>query len=157
MVVANFQQVASPPDQIEAEAVAAFFYPEDRPLSGAAGLLDWRLNGQLTRLIQQGGTTGRVGEHLWIQADSKLRAPWVLLTGGGSRSRLAKAESFRQLVAGLLEVAQRSGVRRLVVGLDPDPRLGEQMQIQLVQEVWSQLGPDHPQCLVTVDQSWIKR
>ena len=157
MVVPALQQVASPPDQIEAEAVAALFFPEDRPLAGAAGLLDWRLNGLLTNLIRDGKVSGQFGEQLWLQANGKLRAPWVLLAGGGERQALADADKFRQIMTHLLQVAAASGIRRLVVGVDPDGQLGKEIHAGLIEEVWTHLAPEAMQCLVSFDQSWVKR
>jgi hypothetical protein len=157
MVVPALQQVASPPDQIEAEAVAALFFPEDRPLAGAAGLLDWRLNGLLTDLITTGKVTGQLGEQLWIQSNGKLRAPWVLLVGGGERRALADADEFRRVMEHLLRVAADSGIRRLVVGVDPDGQIGRERHTGLIEEVWSKLASENLQCLVSFDQSWVKR
>jgi Cytosol aminopeptidase family, N-terminal domain len=156
MVVSTLQQVASPPDQIEAEAVAAFFFPEDRPLSGAAGLLDWRLNGFLTSLIQKEKAVGAVGEQLWIRSNGKLRAPWVLLVGGGSRATLSDLAGFQQIISHLLKVAADSSVGRLIIGIDPAERLGQEQQVDIITTAWEQLGPERLQCLVSFDQSWVK-
>jgi len=155
MVVSTLQQVASPPDQLEAEAVAAFFFPEDRPLAGAAALLDWRLNGFVTRLLLDGKADGQVGEQLWIRSNGKLRAPWVLLVGGGSRAALSEVTDFNRIVSHLLKVAADSGVKRLALGVDPNPRLGHDQQAEIVSAAWEQLGPERLQCLVTFDQSWV--
>jgi Cytosol aminopeptidase family, N-terminal domain len=151
------QQVASPPDQIEAEAVAALFFPEDRPLAGAAGLFDWRLNGFLTNLILVGKAHGSYGEQLWVQANGKLKAPWVLFIGGGKRAELADTGRYRQTMSHLMTIAMRSGVKRLVIGLDPDLQSNQGAALKLVSDAWSDLGPQKPQCLVTFDQSWINR
>ncbi|HKI51088.1 MAG TPA: M17 family peptidase N-terminal domain-containing protein [Geothermobacteraceae bacterium] len=156
MVVSTLQQVASPPDQIEAEAVAAFFFPEDRPLAGAAGLLDWRLNGFVSGLILDGKAVGEVGEQLWIRSNDKLRAPWVLLVGGGSRSAFADVTGFRKSIGHLLKVAADSGIGRLVIGIDPVMRLGQEQQIDIITSAWEQLGSERLQCLVSFDQSWVK-
>jgi hypothetical protein len=155
MALSSLQQVASPPDQIEAEAVAALFFSEDRPLSGAAALLDWRLNGFLTNLILSGKAHGWRGEQLWVQGNGKLKAPWVLFVGGGKRAELTAAEQYRQAVAHLLTVSMHSGIKRLVVGLDPDLQVSPKAELKLVNDAWNELGIQKPQCLVTFDQSWI--
>jgi len=157
MSVPFFQQVASPPDQIEGEAVAAFFFLDDRPLAGACGLLDWRLNGQLTSLIQQGKASGQVGEQLWMQANGKLRAPWVLFVGGGERASFGDARQLKSLVSQLLSVAESSGIKRLVLGLDPIDDFGQADCQRLLEEALQKIGPATFQCLVTLDRSWVKR
>ena len=40
-------------DETSAEVVACCIYRDERPLSGLAGLLDWRLSGRLSRLAKQ--------------------------------------------------------------------------------------------------------
>ncbi len=72
-------------ETLEVEVIAALLFADQRPLAGAIGLLDWRLNGELTRLVQGGALRGERGEKLLLRAGNKLHSEWVLVLGGGKR------------------------------------------------------------------------
>lgn len=149
----TLQLVVAPPDQIEVEAVAALFFSDDRPLAGASALLDWRLDGCLTRLLRSGDAVGSPDEKLWIQASKKLRADWVLFLGAGRRAGLTDRKYARQLYCQLLKVADAAGVRRLALALDPSA--SPEPLLELLLEVKTELHLNHLQCLVTFDQGWV--
>lgn len=106
-----------PVDRMPGEAAAAFFFSDERPLSGAAALLDWRLNGLLTELLRQGRAIGEFGEHVLIRSNGKIATNWVLFVGGGKRCGLG-ADGLRWLVRHLLETCRRAGIARIALGLD---------------------------------------
>ena len=49
-------------DQADAEALCLFVAADERPLTGLAGLADWRLCGRLSRMLRSGIVTGAGGE-----------------------------------------------------------------------------------------------
>jgi hypothetical protein len=112
-----------PADRMEGEAVAAFFFEDERPLRGPAALLDWRLDGMLTRLLVQGCASGRAGERILTPNNGKLGAGWVLFAGGGSRQGLGE-ETYRALVQNLLETCHLAGFSRIALCLAPLPGMG---------------------------------
>ncbi|NIQ96583.1 MAG: hypothetical protein GWN87_22115 [Desulfuromonadales bacterium] len=73
-----------PADRMDGEVVAVLFFEDERPLAGPAALLDWRLNGLLTRRLLNGEATGRRNEKILVDANNKILAPWVLFQGGGT-------------------------------------------------------------------------
>tara|TARA_R110002073_G_scaffold24260_8_gene82032 strand:- start:445 stop:963 length:519 start_codon:yes stop_codon:yes gene_type:complete len=64
------------------------FFSGERPLHGAAGLADWRLYGQLSRLITAGRCAGGSGESLMMPAGPRLPFERIFLFGLGDGSRL---------------------------------------------------------------------
>src|SRR3989441_12376298 len=49
-------------DQAAAESLCLFVASDERPLTGLAGLVDWRLTARLSRLVRGGQLTGEAGE-----------------------------------------------------------------------------------------------
>lgn len=86
-------------DALRIEAVFLPFFEDERPLRGAAGLLDWRLCGSLSSLLVSGRVSGRLGELTMVLGRSRLPFDKVVLVGQGPGAR------FDAAVAG--EVAGR--------------------------------------------------
>ena len=70
-------------DELQTEILVLPFFADERPLSGAAGLIDWRLCGALTRKLTGGYLSGCFGEKGMVAAPPKLKAEGVLLVGLG--------------------------------------------------------------------------
>ncbi|MEZ4599107.1 MAG: M17 family peptidase N-terminal domain-containing protein [Syntrophotaleaceae bacterium] len=104
------------PDRIAGDVVTAFFFEDQRPLQGSAELLDWRLNGVLTRLLLDGNARGAPGEFILVRSNGKLNAAWALFAGGGKRSHLAPF-TYSGLIEGALEHCRRAGFRRIALCL----------------------------------------
>ncbi len=68
------------------------FFSNERPLHGAAGLADWRLYGQLSRLITAGHCAGGRGESLMMPAGPRLPFERIFLFGLGDGKRMKDAE-----------------------------------------------------------------
>ena len=96
------------------ELLAVYIWEDVRPLRGAAGLLDWRLCGKLSGLIQSGRLGGAEGEQLLLPTAGRL--PWrvAMVMGLGPRVGFSGAR-FRGAVARLLTAARGLGVRELAL------------------------------------------
>lgn len=70
-------------DEARADVVVVAFFDSDRPLRGAAGLADWRLCGQLSRLLTSEKISGRTGEAVLLATERGWGAPRVLGLGLG--------------------------------------------------------------------------
>lgn len=110
---------AAPADRIEADGVAVFLHTDDRPPPGAVGLLDWRLNGVLSRFLKEGWYRAAPGELLLVAPGRRVRAPRLLVVGLGLR-RAADAGRLRAASAQALAALAPLGVERLALGL-PGP------------------------------------
>src|SRR3954465_8128541 len=67
--------------------MVASFHENERPLQGLAGLLDWRLDGEISRFLRAGGLSGRPGECAYLPVTHAGRTLHVVLVGAG-RSHL---------------------------------------------------------------------
>ncbi|UCD71708.1 MAG: hypothetical protein JSW70_01575 [Syntrophobacterales bacterium] len=93
---------SEPMDRQECQLVAAGFFEDERPLRGPAGLLDWRLNGAISREIINGRITGRLKETVIIPSNSRIQSPKILLIGLGSARRISYPK-LREVSSHLLQ------------------------------------------------------
>lgn len=103
-------------ETLEVDVVAALLFADQRPLTGAIGLLDWRLDGELTRQVQAGVLRGVRGEKLLLRAGDKMRCDWVLVLGGGERRGCGGA-LLNSAVKEMQESCRRAGFRSLALAL----------------------------------------
>lgn len=104
------EKVALSADALSGDSVVALYFSDQKPLQGPAALLDWRLDGQLTRMLLNGDIQGRAGEHVLLQSNGKLKADWVLFVGGGKWGGLCQ-ETHASLVRHMLSVARQAGFK----------------------------------------------
>jgi hypothetical protein len=99
-----------------ADLLVVGFYSDVRPLRGAAGLLDWRLDGRLSALIVAGSLSGAADEQLLIP--SRKRLPWqlTLTTGLGPVAALDEA-GFERTIDRTLSTMRGLGLGRLAIAL----------------------------------------
>jgi len=86
----EFKATAKKIDMHTAEALALFFFSDERPLTGSSGLVDWRLCGQISRLLIDGSVSGDLGERVLLPPQGKITVDKVPLLGLG----LSGAYSF---------------------------------------------------------------
>lgn len=89
-------------DRQECQLVQVGFFEDERPLRGPAGLLDWRLNGAISREIIHGRITGRFKETVIIPSNQRIRSPKILLIGLGMARRISYPK-LREVSAHLLQ------------------------------------------------------
>jgi hypothetical protein len=73
-------------DQASAEVLVAAVMQDERPPRGVAGMVDWRLCGQLSRLIKSGFFNAEFGETLILPSKPALPFDKVLFIGCGLRA-----------------------------------------------------------------------
>ena len=83
-------------DSMEADVLALGVFSDDRPLRDLAGLADWRLNGQVSRVILDERFEGRLGEVLMLPCGHRIGPGRCVLFGLGAgtgfdEQRLANA------------------------------------------------------------------
>ncbi|GAB5548517.1 MAG: leucyl aminopeptidase [Sandaracinaceae bacterium] len=103
-------------DELKCEAIALPFFTDVRPLRGALGLLDWRLCGQVSRLLLRGHASGAAEEAILIPARPRLTYDKLFLFGAGAASEFDDAV-FEQVVERMLVTLDRARVRVSVFGL----------------------------------------
>ena len=114
----TFERVEFPADRLEAESVVAFYFSDKKLLEGPAALLDWRLDGQLTRMLLSGNVLGKAGEHVMLQNNGKLKSDWVLFVGGGQWAGLSE-ETHAALIRHMLKVASQAGFTKISLAFMP--------------------------------------
>lgn len=103
-------------DQLRIEAVFLPFFEDERPLRGAAGLLDWRLCGALSELIRAGRITGARGELTLLLGNGRLPFDKVVLIGEGP-SAAFNASVATAVTAQLLDAAKGLRLRGFACAL----------------------------------------
>ena len=101
-------------DEGERDALLLPFFTDERPLRGAAGLADWRLNGRLSRLLRMKRATGARGETLLLPPGRRLTFKRVMLFGLGE-SKGYGDDRFRGDVRRIREVAEQAGISEYAI------------------------------------------
>lgn len=103
-------------DLLGTEVLVATLTSDERPPQGVAGLVDFRLAGQLSRLLQSGFATGENGEVLLLPGKPKLPFDKILLFGIGGRDAFDEA-AFQRAVEKILSTLEGLRARTAVVEL----------------------------------------
>ena len=139
-----------PPDKMEGEVAVVFFFEDNRPLHGSASMLDWRLNGKLTGLIQSGTVSGRLGDTIAVRNNGKLDVDWALFLGGGKRSRLSTAVWERLLKKGI-KVCRKAGFGRIAFCLDSQESVPVSQISGLAEKILAEQADSNILCLFSFD------
>jgi hypothetical protein len=89
---------------------------DERPPHGVTGLVDWRLAGRISRIIQDGFATGALGEVLLVPGKPKLPFDKILVFGLGKRAEFDE-RIYRRVIERMLETMAGLRVRTAVVEL----------------------------------------
>ena len=103
-------------DDRPADALVLAYHADERPLTGLAGLADWRLRGVISRWLRTGFATGELGEHVLYPVAGRLPQRLVLAVGLGRRSE-HRTDRATAAAEGAAQAAVALGARRLVCGL----------------------------------------
>lgn len=105
---------SSSPVEIDADILALTLFEDERPLRGHAGMVDWRMNGELSRMIVNGSVSGREGEPLLMSTDNRIPSPRILLFGLGD-SKLFEPKRFQGLLTAFVRTLSKLNLSRLAV------------------------------------------
>lgn len=103
-------------DELKSEALALPFFEDERPLRGALGLVDWRLSGQLSKLLLDARATGAPGDAVLVPTRKRLAFDKLFLFGAG-RSDTFDERAFRHVADHMLSALERAWVRSSVLAL----------------------------------------
>jgi len=103
-------------DLLGTEVIVCAIAADERPPHGVTGLLDFRLAGKISRLIESGFATGKVGEVLLIPGKPKLPFDKLLLFGVGKQSEF-NDPVFRAVLDKILRTLEGLRARTAVVEL----------------------------------------
>lgn len=103
-------------DLLGTEVILAGVAADETPPHGLAGLLDWRLAGRISKLIERGFVTGKVAEVVLVPGKPKLPFDKVLLFGVGARDDFSEPV-YRVVVEKMLSTLEGLRARSAVVEL----------------------------------------
>ena len=103
-------------DLLGTEVIVSTLASDERPPHGVTGLLDFRLAGRISRLIENGFATGRVGEVLLVPGKPKLPFDKLLLFGIGKQTEF-NDPVFRAVLDKILRTLEGLRARTAVVEL----------------------------------------
>lgn len=132
-----------------------YHYSDVRPLEGALGLLDWRCNAVLSRLVKKKTDLFEYGRMSILAPQGKIPSSKVLVTGLGPRGSL-DADLRREILMISLLGARKVGGSKIALDtgiLERD--LGENIPEDLTGIIeGSDYGPDFTIALFRHSRSW---
>lgn len=96
-------------DEAKRDCLVLPVFRDDRPLRGAAGLVDWRLCGKLSRLLRDSRASADPGETMLLPPGRRLRFSRILWFGLGDAKGYSE-ERFRKDLAWILGVVKKAAV-----------------------------------------------
>jgi hypothetical protein len=106
-------------------------YEDERPLKGAAGLLDWRLHGFLSRFVLSGRISGNQSEFVYVPVSHHGSLRHVLIVGLGSRENPVQ----QTLLSKLSDTVQNLKFDRVAVSLSSFPTVSEAQLTKALQSI----------------------
>ena len=98
------------------DALCVFVTDDDRPLSGAAGYLDWRMCGALSRVLLQGFFKGDRGEQLLMPTSGGVSTVRLFAVGAGN-SKALDASTLGLLLESSALMLKKAGVTSVALSL----------------------------------------
>ncbi len=105
-----------PAEELAADLLVLLCHADERPLRGGVGRADWRLCGQLSKLLVEGVISGSVGERALLPGGGTLRTPRVLLLGLGEGASPA-IQQIELALSGFTEVLRGLRLREAILDL----------------------------------------
>ncbi len=116
---------------IGCDALCLFVAEDDRPLSGAAGFVDWRLGGGLSRVLQQGFFVGAADDRLLFPTGGTLPVPRVFAVGVGPDASVDAAK-LGSLLEGAAAMLKKAGVSSVALALPKANALNDEARVEAI-------------------------
>ncbi|MFO0680775.1 MAG: M17 family peptidase N-terminal domain-containing protein [Sandaracinus sp.] len=135
-------------DELRADALVLPFFAEERPMRGAAGLIDYRLRGQLSRLRIRGRLSGDPRERVLVPGKPLTSFDKIFLVGLGAEAAMtpASAELACRSIVAMLDACLARSVAMVLPGRSTG-RLEPEVALEAL--IRASLG-EHEQDTVTV-------
>ena len=105
-------------DCLESGCLVMTINPEDRPPWGAAGWVDWRLNGAISEHIAQKFLTGKEGESVMLSSEGRLPVSAIIVLSN-AQADLKDEDAVCSYVQYMISVAEKAGYRRIAFAPPP--------------------------------------
>jgi hypothetical protein len=103
-------------EETGAEVIACSVWSDQRPFTGLASILDWRLAGRLSRLAKQGFLTGSAGEVLLVPARPRLAFDKLIVVGLGAHAAFGR-DVFSDAISTMVRTLEGLAVKHAVCEL----------------------------------------
>jgi len=120
-------------DEIDVDCLVVTCFGDDRPLRGLTGLIDWRLNGRLSRLILDAFVVGSFEEAMLSTVTGRLPFRRLLLVGLGRRAEF-DAQRFREACLYIFATLAKIGITSFAMALPG--RIGLDIGLRQAVEAW---------------------
>jgi hypothetical protein len=104
-------------DPLPVDTLCLFVPEDERPLTGAAGYVDWRLCGQLSRLLVDGFFKGARGESLLLPSNGRIGPGRVVVLGLGPGGEALHEAVLRSALSQAADVLNRARVDSVALEL----------------------------------------
>ncbi len=118
---------------IGCDAVCLFVAEDDRPLSGAAGFVDWRLGGGLSRVLEQGFFVGAIDDCLLVPTSGHFPVTRVFAIGVGLEVTVDK-ERLGKLLEGAAVMLKKAGVGSVALALPGSAALTDEARVDALKQ-----------------------
>jgi hypothetical protein len=117
------------------DSLCLFVGEDERPLQGAAGYLDWRMCGALSRVLLSGFFTGAAGDALLLPAGGRISIPRVFAIGLGKAAALDQA-GLQAALASAASVLQRAKVEAVALELPGQGAVKESARVEALRRAF---------------------
>lgn len=108
---------SQPIDKIPAELVVLMHYENEVPFKDLLGLLDWRINGRLSRAVQANRFKGVARELLLMPSEHRFKAGEILVLGLGKREAFSQ-DHISQVLEYFLKTVDQKRSRQVCLSLN---------------------------------------
>ena len=119
----------------EVDTLCLFIGEDERPLRGVAGFLDWRMCGELSRLLATNFFTGTLGDSLLLPTHGRVRAHRVFALGTGPRGQL-DASRLGELLGKTAEILSKAKVETVALEVPGAPQVDEAARAATLEQIF---------------------
>ena len=101
-------------DELAGDLLVCVMFEGEAPPRGVAGLVDWRTEGALSRLIQRGLVTGALADRVLLAGGRSLSFERIVVVGLGPASAF-EATACRAALASMTEIVAGLRTRRVAL------------------------------------------
>ena len=103
-------------DKVPAELMLLMHFEGEVPFQDLLGKLDWRINGRLSRFVQNNQFQGKARELLLMPGENRFKAREVMLLGLGARQNFQQ-DHVSQVLDFFFQTLQKKGITQSCLSL----------------------------------------
>jgi len=100
-------------DALDVDTLLLIITEDERPLQGAAGLLDWRMCGWITQQLLTQNLTGKRGDRYLTWTAGRLPVPRVIILGAGPSN--AVVDALPRLLGDVATIVDKAGCQSVAM------------------------------------------